>query len=100
MAASFISSSERTVGVVEHGRAVPAAGSAAGGERTEEESEVGRTLRKTPHEVSVPVGPVGHVYAHPVALGREPPLLALPDAVEHLELVGVVFAAQPPRQLL
>src|SRR4051812_14188802 len=74
------------------------AGSAARGERAQEERQVGRALREPPHEVPIPVCSIRDVNPHTVPFGDQPTLLGLANPVEHLELVLVRLAADAAGQ--
>src|SRR3954447_11178409 len=66
--------------------------SAPGGQRPQEECDIGRSFGQSTHEVAVPLRPVRHVHAHPFPGGGQVDLRAGADAVEHLQLVRAVAA--------
>ena len=55
-----------------------------------EEEDVGGALGEAAHEVGVPLGAEGDVDADAIAFGGEAALEVAADAVEHLELEGVL----------
>jgi ketosteroid isomerase-like protein len=72
--------------------------SAALGQGTQEEGQVGGPLGQSADEVSVPLRAERHVHAHVVAVVDEPALLGVADAVQHLILEIVDAAPELGRQ--
>src|SRR6478672_1052490 len=72
--------------------------SALRGDAAQEEHDVGWALGHAPHEVAVPLLAVRDVDAHLVAAVGDAALLLGPDAVEHLVLERLRFAAGLARE--
>ena len=54
------------------------------GQRPQEESQVGRPLGQSTHEVSVPLVTKRHVHPDLVTAVGQPSLLAVADSIQHL----------------
>src|SRR6185437_4517386 len=68
--------------------------SAAGTERAQEESHVGRPLGEPPDQVAIPVVAVRHINPNLGTRRGQPTLFVWPDAVEHLVLKAAGVAAK------
>src|SRR4051812_45534476 len=72
--------------------------SAAGRERSEEQSEIGGSFRHATYQIAVPLLPVRQIDAHGLTVAHEAQLLVRADTVEHLVLVRTRAPAVPHRK--